>query len=301
MPGRALATGAEVVQIFSSNPRIWPAKQPEAQSLRELGDALRSLHLPLFFHAVYLINPASPDQSLRERSAAALAHALMTGALAGAVGVVTHLGSHRGEGFARAAPWIAATIETAWTQALDGLGEVGGDESHMPLLLLETAAGSGATVGGTLEELGTLVGLLQPAGAASVAPDVGLCLDTAHMFAAGYAVHQAQGLADVIDELEHRDLLRYVGLIHLNDSASLLGSRRDRHANPGEGELGYAGLAALVKHPALVHIPLVLEVPGSDRRGPGSAEIKTVKRMRQEAPYPRELPGDSGRGPAGPK
>lgn len=326
VPSRALAAGAEVVQVFSSNPRIWPTTLPDAEALAEFSATLRRHRLSLFLHAIYLINPASPDEPLRERSVAALAHALTTGALAGAAGVVTHLGSHRGEGFEKAAPRVAESLNTAWSEAereLTALRDAAGagaahtpHQAAMPTLLLETAAGSGATVGGTFEELQTLLDMLpEPAtgagagagptmesgrGASGAAPRFGLCLDTAHIFAAGYAVHEAEGLAALVEELDQRRLLYQVGLIHLNDSASLFASKSDRHANPGEGELGYAGLARVVRHPAFTRVPFVLEVPGPEGHGPGLAEISLVKKMRRVAPSPRVPPGSVGTGPATP-
>jgi deoxyribonuclease-4 len=317
VPDRAVAVAAEVVQVFSSNPRIWPVTPPDVDALATLSASLRADRIPLFIHAVYLINPASPDFDLRSRSVAALAHALLTGALAGAAGVVTHLGSHRGEGFEKAAPWVAESLTLARRGAEQSLAELSADTSggicvgagtKLPTLLLETSAGSGATVGATLEELQTLLGLLADAGAPAAAAhsgsaesQSGLCLDTAHMFAAGYALHQQRGLAALVDELQQRDLLHRVGLVHLNDSASLFASKRDRHANPGEGELGYEGLARLVRHTAFAPVPFVLEVPGSEGHGPGLAEIALVKRMRQGAPNPRARIADGESGPTEPE
>ncbi len=132
IPPRALAAGAEVVQVFSSNPRIWPTAPPDADALIKFCATLRRHGLPLFMHAVYLINPASPDQGLRERSIAALTHSLTTGALAGADGVVTHLGSHRGEGFDNAALWVTESLTTAWAEA----------ERQVPMLRDAAAAGA---------------------------------------------------------------------------------------------------------------------------------------------------------------
>jgi deoxyribonuclease-4 len=323
VPGRAEATAAEVVQVFSSNPRIWPVTPPDVVGLTALSVALSAEHIPVFIHAVYLINPASPDPDLRARSTAALAHALLTGALARAAGVVTHLGSHRGEGFERAAPWVAETITQARCEAELSLAELSADVSagadlgadahtKLPRLLLETSAGSGATVGATLEELQTLLGLLGAAGAAAPAAAAaarpggadshfGLCLDTAHMFAAGYALHTETGLAALVDGLQRCALLGHVGLVHLNDSASLFDSKRDRHANPGEGELGYEGLARIVRHPAFAQAPFALEVPGSEGHGPGLAEITLVKRMRQGAPAPQARTADGESGPTAPE
>jgi deoxyribonuclease-4 len=113
VPARAQAIGAEAVQLFSSNPRTWRLDPPDPDVLSQLGESLRSLHVPLFFHTVYLVNLASPEAGLRRRSAVAVAHGLVTGALAGAAGVVTHVGSHRGEGFTRVLPWIKEALRTA--------------------------------------------------------------------------------------------------------------------------------------------------------------------------------------------
>ncbi len=295
MPDRASAVGAQVVQVFGSNPRIWPTTAPDPLALTEFAAALRVRQLPLFIHAVYLINPASPDETLRARSTLALTHALVTAALAGADGVVTHLGSHRGEGFAAAAPLVARTLSAARAEAGSYIaGLLTADAREVPVvppLLLETSAGSGATVGGTLDELDSLLGLLTDSREDDARPQYGLCLDTAHMFAAGWPVHDEQGLAALMGEFARRDLLQRVKLVHLNDSASLFASRHDRHANPGAGELGYIALARVVRHPAFAHVPFVLEVPGSDGHGPGRTEIEAVKNMRLEAPARPPLPG----------
>ena len=300
VPERALAIGAEVVQTFSSNPRVWPISPPDSQSLFELAAALRRHRLPLFMHAIYLINPASPDEKLRQRSTAALTHALTTAALGEAAGVVTHLGSHRGEGFDKATPWVLETLRTARAQAERDAAVLILERSPaatpsadtpfpLPPILLETGAGSGATVGGTLAELQTLLASLDTLDDNSPM-HFGLCLDTAHMHAAGYPLHEEDGLAHLVAELEERDLLRRLRLVHLNDSASELGSRRDRHANPGEGRLTHTGMMRLVRHPSLAHIPFVLEVPGSDGHGPGRPELDTVKTMRQGVPPRRQPP-----------
>jgi deoxyribonuclease-4 len=303
VPPRAIALGAEAVQLFSSNPRTWQAAPPESETLAAFGACLREQRLPLFFHAIYLINLASPDSGLRARSAQALAHALVTGALAGAGGVVVHVGSHRGEGFERALPLIEEAVHSAVSMAWQGLPRPVKDSvagPALPMLLLETGAGSGATVGDRLEELAALLALLDPQPRTPGAPELGLCLDTAHMFAAGYALHQDAGLASLIAELEQSDLMRRVGLIHLNDSVTPFASRRDRHANPGEGEIGFAGLARVVRHPALAGLPFVLEVPGADGHGPGAAQIALVKSMRQGPPDPPPAPAPGGRDPTAP-
>jgi deoxyribonuclease-4 len=287
--------GAEVVQVFSSNPRAWRMGPPDAAALGLLGAALCERGLPLFFHTVYLINLASPDDGLRQRSVDAVAHALVTGALAGAAGVVTHLGSHKGQGFATAAPRVVEAVRSALAlaervlaqaeRALTGVEPHFGFAHGLPPLLLETAAGAGGTIGSTLEEMAALL-TASPAG-------VSLCLDTAHLFAAGYPVHEADGLEAVIDESRRAGLLELVRLVHLNDSGTPFASKRDRHVNPGEGSIGYAGLARVVKHPALAAVPFVLEVPGPDKHGPSATEVAAVKTMRLGAPVlpARPAPG----------
>ncbi len=313
VPERAAALGAEVVQIFSSNPRTWRTRHPEPDEMAALKTGLRRYRLPLFFHTIYLINLASPDGELRARSAAALAHALVTGALAGAAGVVTHVGSHRGEGFEASIGLVAEAIRSAETTARETLAaeQTGQSEPALPPLLLETAVGAGAIVGRNIGELRALLEALAlrpparavsrdrstrpaPPSASSLTPgwplDLGLCLDTAHLFAAGYPIHEETGLQVLLDELDRAGLLSRVGLIHLNDSASELASNRDRHANPGDGLIGYEGLARIVRHPALTRIPFVLEVPGAEGHGPDADNVALVKLMRAGLPRPAEAP-----------
>jgi deoxyribonuclease-4 len=281
VPERAIALGAEVVQIFNSNPRTWRTRPYVTAEIDALTTGLKRRGLPLFFHTIYLINLASPDEELRRRSGAALAEVLAVGALAAAAGVVTHLGSHRGDGFAAAVPRITGAVRTAMDHAQESLAAVGRDQI-LPTLLLENGAGSGSTVGGRLEELAALL--------ENLPPRCGLCLDTAHLFAAGYATHTAAGLERLVSELRQGDLLSRVGLIHLNDSRTPFASGRDQHENPGEGRIGRAGLARVVRHPAFASIPFVLEVPGSDGHGPDAANVECVKRMREGAPVRRRAP-----------
>ena len=114
VPERAVAIGAEVVQIFSSNPRTWRTRSPSLEEIAFLTNGLRRHSLPLYLHTIYLINLASPDEELRKRSTSALAHALATGALTEAAGVVTHVGSHKGTGFDSAATRIVQAIRSAF-------------------------------------------------------------------------------------------------------------------------------------------------------------------------------------------
>jgi deoxyribonuclease-4 len=229
--------------------------------------------LPLFLHTVYLLNLASPDGELRRRSRDVLSEALTLGALTAAAGVVTHVGSHRGHGFEVALPRVLETVVGAIGLAQVSLAAEGRDRA-LPPLLLENGAGSGATVGGSLEELAALLETLPSS--------CGLCLDTAHLFAAGYPVHTATGLKRLLDRLSEDRLLDRLALIHFNDSKTPFASGRDQHENPGEGYIGKTGLARVVRHPAFASIPFVLEVPGEQGHGPDAVNVARAKLMRQE-------------------
>jgi deoxyribonuclease-4 len=278
--------GAEAVQIFNTNPRIWRPRVPAPGEIEAFAAGLRERRLPLFFHSTYLINLASPDEGLRRRSSEALALALTTGAQAGAKAVVTHVGSHRGEAVQEAERRVVRSILGAVAVAERSLATIGA--FALPALLLETGTGAGTMLGGRLEELATLLSLEEADGLAGRLP-LGVCIDTAHLFAAGYAVHEEGGLDGLITRLLSLGLLERIGLVHLNDSKTPFGSKRDQHENLGEGLIGYDGLARVVRHPALAGVPLVLEVPGADGHGPDLANLALAKSMRVGESAPDRL------------
>lgn len=281
VPQRAVDIGAEVVQIFNSNARMWRPKPYDPEEVATLRSGLDEHRLPLFFHTIYLINLASPDEELRRKSSVALSEALFMGAVARAGGVVTHVGSHRGEGFEPACTWVAETVRLAREWAQERLQTVSPDAS-LPELLLESSAGSGNTMGKDLAQLQVMV--------ESLSPGCGLCLDTAHLFAAGVPIHTEEGLDRLVAKLGERNLLDRVRLIHLNDSKTGFASGRDHHENLGEGQIGFEGLARVVRHPAFRKIPFVLEVPGAEGHGPDLTSLQTAKSMRAAAAGRRDEP-----------
>jgi deoxyribonuclease-4 len=301
VPQRAVDIGAEVVQIFNTNPRIWKPRVPIAGEIAVLTAGLREHHLRLFFHGSYLINLASADDALRNRSSEALASALVTGALAGAEAIVTHVGSHRGEATATADLRVIHSISEAVASSERVLAASKADRAggnSLPALLLETGAGGGNTVGGRLEDLAALLSLQEAAG---LVRDLrlGICIDTAHLFAAGYPLHEPQGLEELVARLRSLGLLDRIHLVHLNDSKTPFGVRRDQHENLGKGSIGYEGLARVVRHPAFVHLPFILEVPGFDGHGPDAANIDLAKSMRRGSP--RDHPPGAGPGVSVPR
>ena len=265
---RARRIGAETVQVFPSNPRQWRRRAYGREELARWGEELRRAGLPLFVHTIYLINLASPDRTLRTRSAAALADALSFGALAASQAVVTHIGSHRGAGFDSGLRCVVESV----AEALSLFHSVSGVAAAPPPLLLEVSAGAENSLGATPTEVGRIL--------AALPDEAGVCLDTAHLFAAGFPVHTAEGFEDFLAEMDRRVGLRRIGLVHLNDSMSALGSRADRHENLGEGKIGRDGLALWVRARSLQRVCFVIETPGFGDEGPDRRNLLRAKRLR---------------------
>jgi deoxyribonuclease-4 len=261
---KAHAISAELIQIFPSNPRMWRPAAHSPEDVRMFARALLRAGMQVFLHTIYLINLASPDPELRRRSAGALAQTFRFASACAARGVVIHVGSHHGDGFDSALPRV-----------IDAVAEARADAEGDPLLLVESSAGGGNSVGGSLWELSRLVETLPG--------PTGICLDTAHLFAAGHPLQTPADLEALVDELARLGLLPALGLVHLNDCSTALGSRHDRHADLWEGQIGREGLQLVVGHPAFRHTPFVLEVPGADGHGPDRRNVRRARLMRRAA------------------
>jgi deoxyribonuclease-4 len=245
-PAKAVARGAEIgadaIQIFNQNPRAWRARDytdAEVAAYR----AAREEHGmgPLLIHAVYLLNCASEDPEIRDKSLASLIIALRAGAALGASGVVLHAGSAKsGE--------VGPAIARAGAVIAEALAETEGCPLH-----LENTAGAGGTLGRSFHELAALME------AAGGDERLGLCLDSCHLFASGFDIRTAEGLTSVLDECVELVGLERLGSLHLNDSQTGLGSNVDRHATLGDGELGDDGCAVFLSEPRFDGLPCVLE------------------------------------------
>jgi deoxyribonuclease IV len=242
-PERALERGADVVQIFPSNPRGWAIPNPDRAEEDAVRDRLDELGFPLFLHAPYLVNVAARDSTVLERSVENLEFALARGARLGARGVVVHTGSSGGDDRTLA-------LERASTTLLHLLDRVEGCD-----LLVELTAGSGNLLASTVEEIVELIT------ACDAHPRVRVCIDTCHLFAAGLDITRPEAQDALRTQLQELDPAR-VTLVHVNDSRDPVGSRRDRHARIGRGEIGIDALAAVARLPELAHAPLVIETPG---------------------------------------
>lgn len=267
-PAKAVERGAEkgcrAIQIFNQNPRAWKPTTYSDEQVAEFREAMAGSEVDaLLIHAVYLLNCASDDPDIRQKSLTSLIASLRAGAALGAHAVVLHPGSaktgHVGEAIERA----GATIREALA------------ESEVCPLHLENTAGAGGTLGRSFEELAALME------AAGGEERLGLCLDSCHLYASGFDIRTADGLTAVLDDCVAQVGLERLGSLHLNDSQTPLGANRDRHANVGEGELGEEGCAAFLSEPRFQDLPVVLETPGPDKKGPTAAEIALCHELRE--------------------
>ena len=147
-------------------------------------------------------------------------------------------------------------------------------EGSQVRILLENTAGAGGTMGVDFDELGAMIA------AADQHPRLGICLDTAHIFEAGFDVRTAAGLDEALTRLDAACGAGRLGMLHLNDSKTPIGSNRDRHENIGEGEIGLEGFRAIVGHPALADLPGILEVPGFDGEGPDARNVEILRGLQ---------------------
>ncbi len=281
---RGADIGAEVVQIFTQSPRMWKPSQygPDVLAGYRAAQCDHPSVTATFCHATYLINLATPDPELAEKSRVCLNANLATADGMGADGLVLHIGSHRGSGFDAALPQIVSALvealESVSTSRAEGSGGAGsgagGAGAECPILL-ENAAGAGDTVGKTFDELAQVIE------AAQGDERLGVCLDTQHLWASGVpfgTVSEADDLVGMVDDTVGLDRLR---CIHLNDSKVPFGANKDRHENIGDGTIGSAGLGALLGHDALQGLPAILEVPG-DGDGPRASDIEAARDAWQE-------------------
>lgn len=273
---RAQAVGADVLQLFTQSPRTW---RPTRHTLADLA-AYREAQVggssvsATFCHATYLVNLATPDRALLERSRVALVDNLGAARGMGASGLVVHAGSHLGRGFDSAVGQVADALLAAVDAAADplaGSGDAQPRGSSCPILI-ENLAGAGGSVGRSFEELAEL---LERADAGDA---LGVCLDTQHLWASGVPFGSPAEADDVVGALDATVGFGALGCIHLNDSKTAFGARVDRHANLGEGTIGEKALGCLLGHPSFASLPAILEVPGAGQ-GPRAEDVAEARRM----------------------
>ena len=264
---RAKAIGATAVQVFTDNPTAWRRRREPPRTLAAFRERLAAAGIgPIAVHAPYLINLCGGNEDFWNKSIATVANELRVGATYGASFVVMHIGSHRGlgrdEGIRRLVEGISRALRAADDDATASVTASAANGDRLPMLVLENAPGSGDGIGASIEDLADIVAACAAAGLPM--DRLGVCLDTAHLWGAGYDISDGGGvdaLVTRIDEILGRER---VAMLHLNDSRSALGSRLDRHEHIGAGHVGESGMAELLNEPWLKTLPTYLETPGMD-------------------------------------
>ncbi len=254
------------MQIFLSAPQRWQAPKHSDEQIAEFQRLVTEASIgPNFAHATYLINLASSDPGMRERSIANLSALAEWADRIGLVGVVVHVGSGRGQSIQEAEVQVASALEEVLAR-----GTTGG-------IILENSAGSGELLGSRFEQIGALFKRL------GRDKRLGLCMDTAHTFASGYDLRVQDGIQRAVDEISVSIGLDRLRIIHANDSKVGLDSFVDRHENIGKGFLGDQAFERLLAHPALKPVPWVTEAPGYDNKGPDLQNVLDLKRLAGRA------------------
>ncbi|MCU1273229.1 MAG: Endonuclease [Bryobacterales bacterium] len=264
---KAAELGANTFQIFSSSPRMWRPSVPAKDDILAMRRARERLDLsPLVIHVNYLVNLASLDPVIREKSITAFRGELERAAAIGAEYLVTHPGNYRGLAVDQG---IAAFV-LGMAEAASGFSKSG------VTVLLENTAGCGAQIGCRLEELRAIRDLAQR----ETHLNIGYCLDTCHLLAAGFDVASEAGLKKTAVHAELTLGLENVKVIHANDSKTPLGSHVDRHENIGEGHIGAEGFRRILAHPELRTKPFILETPVDE----DGDDLRNVQKLKSLCP-----------------
>jgi deoxyribonuclease-4 len=257
--------GADAVQLFVQSPRTWRFPNHDPADLERLRAASAELGVPSVVHALYLVNLAAPDDAIYTKSVETMRSTVDTACAIGADAVVFHVGSHLGAGFDAGLARLVPALE----QVLDRCND------HT-WLLLENSAGAGGTIGRTVDELATIIDAL------GRHERLGICLDSCHLYVSGIDVGDRNALDALLVDVDDRIGLERLRVLHANDSKAPLGSNRDRHENIDEGLIG-EGLGTFLAHPRLQDLPVLLEVPGADGRGPNAHEIRKLRDLHKRA------------------
>ena len=256
--------GGDAVQVFTQSPRMWRPTAHSDEDLARFRERRTEAGIgSVVCHALYLCNLAAPDDEIYAKSVAALRATTEVAVAIEADGVIFHPGSHLGAG-----------VDTGLERLVPALAQVLELTSDRTWLLLENTAGAGGTIGRSTDELAAIVDRLDGH------PRLGVCLDSAHLYASGTDVGDPAALDAALEELDRRVGLDRLRALHVNDSAAALGSNRDRHASIGEGLIGER-LGVFLSHPALQHLPAILETPGPAGQGPDGDELTRLRALHR--------------------
>jgi deoxyribonuclease-4 len=260
---RAKVRGCETIQFFSRNPRGWKYNLMDEKEAEGFRLSVRSSGLfPIFLHLPYLPNIASLESKFYKRSIDSIATDLERASQLGAQYLIIHIG-HR----------LESSEDEAIEAVSRGINQAFGRVKNSVILLLENTAGQGTEIGNTFEQIKKIIDGVHEK------ERIGVCLDTAHSFEAGYNLSKKAGIERTLQSFDQAIGLNRLHLLHLNDSKTPLGSRKDRHWHIGEGYIGAEGFRHLVNHPLLRHLPGIMETPRKDT----VEDLKNMKVIRNLA------------------
>lgn len=264
---RAKDRGCDVFQIFSQSPRSWNSKSISEDEAREFVSSFKKSGLALAVdHMPYLPNLASSKDDVHEKSIDALTSELMRCQMLRIPYLVSHLGSHLGAGWDEGFKRIVEAVDTSLSQADNGV-----------ILLLENTAGTKNSMGSSLEEMATIIDAFD-----ALRPRLGICLDTCHLFAAGYELRTPEGLQATLNQFQELIGFERLKLLHINDCRGAMGSHLDRHEHIGLGQIGENGFRLILRHPSLKDLPMILETPVDSRRN----DVANLQAARKLASWP---------------
>jgi len=245
---RAKDRGCETIQLFSRNPRGWKYSPLGEKDVEEFRSSIKSSGLfPIFLHLPYLPNIASPKSKFYKRSIHSIATDLQRAEQLGAQYLIIHIG-HRME----------SSEDQAIAAVSQGINQAFERAKNPVILLMENTAGQGTEIGYNFEQIKKIIERVHEK------KSMGVCLDTAHSFEAGYDFSKKDGIEKTLESFDKAIGLKRLHLFHLNDSKTPLGSRKDRHWHIGEGYIGLEGFRYLINHPSLRHLPGIMETPRKD-------------------------------------
>jgi deoxyribonuclease-4 len=263
---RAATIGADAVQLFAQSPRAWRFPEHSPDDIARFRERREEEDIAaVVVHALYLVNLATPDDTIYGKSVETMRHTVDAACAIGADAVVLHVGSHLGAGFEAGLERVVPALEQVLERCADDTW-----------LLMENSAGAGDTIGRSVEELATLFHAL------GRHARLGICLDSCHLWVSGVDVTDDAAVDGLFAEVDDRIGLDRLRVLHVNDAQTALGSNRDRHECIGKGEIG-TGMGAFVAHPAVQHLPAILETPGPDGHGPDAAELRRLRAIHRRA------------------
>lgn len=260
---RALESGCESIQIFAANPNSWISRPIDPKIAKKFKRRIELSNLfPVVIHTQYLLNLASPNEENYAKTMYALRDAVCRANFINAQYVVTHIGSHKGEGFESS----LERIRNAVTSAI-------AEDDNNTMILLENTSGSGNTIGSSFEELSNILNTMP-----ELNERIGICLDTAHLWGAGYNVSSEDGINQLIAQFDEMIGLNRLKILHLNDSMLERNSKVDRHENIGKGKIGIEAFRVIVNHPSLQSIHGIVETPYINNEP--RADVELLKNLR---------------------